>query len=119
MPGWQRIRYDRVLAWSLPPLARFRIASFPPPDARIRARAGFVLRPRPVRGQTNGRIMLDLRWRNLVASRPNALALHDAASGRSWTFADMAAAADSLPSAGSGAFVHPSGMGAEIGRAHV
>ena len=35
MPGWQPIRHDRVVARSLPQLARLRIASFPPPGARI------------------------------------------------------------------------------------
>ena len=38
--------------------------------------------------------MLEERWRQTVARRPDALAVCDGASGRCWTFAELAAAAD-------------------------
>ena len=39
--------------------------------------------------------MLDERWRQTVSRFGNSVALHDSASGTSWTFAQLAAAADS------------------------
>jgi long-chain acyl-CoA synthetase len=40
--------------------------------------------------------MLEHRWRSTVDRSPNSLAVHEVASGRSWTFRELAAAADAL-----------------------
>ncbi len=40
--------------------------------------------------------MLEERWRSVVALHPDELAVHDAASGTSWSFSQLAAAADAL-----------------------
>ncbi len=41
--------------------------------------------------------MLEERWRTVVARFRNDLAVHEVATGRSWSFSDLAAAADALP----------------------
>ncbi len=58
--------------------------------------------------------MLDARWRQIVAPTPHALALREGAGGRTWTFAELAAAADagSLPTATGPVF--PTGHGLEF-----
>jgi acyl-CoA synthetase (AMP-forming)/AMP-acid ligase II len=52
--------------------------------------------------------MLEERWRSVVARHPDELAVHDAASGTSWSFAQLAAAADALPGL-SGPIAFPTG----------
>jgi len=58
--------------------------------------------------------MLEQRWRNTVAAHPHALALREAATGRSWTFAALAAAADAVVLPAEGPPVFPCGTGPEF-----
>ena len=53
--------------------------------------------------------MLDLRWRQTVASSPHAGALRDTATGRVWTFAELEAEADSVRIDDGSGLVHPIG----------
>lgn len=57
--------------------------------------------------------MLYERWRQIARAFPDALALRDVASGREWTFAELAAAAEqgSVPAE---PFVFPRGVSAEF-----
>jgi len=52
--------------------------------------------------------MLEERWRSVVARHPDELAVHDVASGTSWSFSQLAAAADALPEP-SGPVAFPTG----------
>ncbi len=60
--------------------------------------------------------MLEDRWRECVATQANEIALHETASGRSWTFRQLADIADSEParSAESDPILFPSGHGVEF-----
>lgn len=60
--------------------------------------------------------MLEDRWRECVATHANEIALHETASGRSWTFRQLADAADSEPAPPSGSepILFPSGHGVEF-----
>ena len=53
------------------------------------------------------------RWREVVARNPNAPALHDLATQRRWTFAELDAAARQLP-APAGPLAHPTGNGGDF-----
>lgn len=53
------------------------------------------------------------RWQAVVAAQRDELALVDAATGRRWTFSQLAREADRAPGVG-GPVVFPSGMGAEF-----
>lgn len=65
-------------------------------------------------GQTSGIKMLEQRWRNTVAMQPDAIALCEATSGRSWSFAQLAAAADAQPMAAGRSVAFPQGIGPEF-----
>lgn len=58
--------------------------------------------------------MLEERWRQIVATHGNARALVDVALGRSWTFAGLAALADSAPVELAGGFACPRGAGVDF-----
>ncbi len=58
--------------------------------------------------------MLEQRWRNTVAAHPHDLALREAATGRSWTFASLAAAADAEALPADDRPVFPGGTGPEF-----
>jgi acyl-coenzyme A synthetase/AMP-(fatty) acid ligase len=53
--------------------------------------------------------MLDERWRQIVARHPDELAVYDAASGDSWTFARLACEADSVRLSDAGPISTPRG----------
>ncbi len=55
--------------------------------------------------------MLESRWRAVVATRPGAIALRDAATGAVWTFAELVAAADREPAPDATRPVFPVGDG--------
>jgi long-chain acyl-CoA synthetase len=55
--------------------------------------------------------MLDQRWRETVALHARETAVHEAATGRSWTFAGLAAAADAEPAPAAAGPVYPTGHG--------
>lgn len=57
--------------------------------------------------------MLDERWRATAAAHARETALHDAATGRTWTFAELAAAEAELLSPGEGP-IFPTGHGVEF-----
>lgn len=65
-------------------------------------------------GHTSRHEMLEQRWRNTVPAHPHALALREAATGRSWTFAALAAAADAVVLPAEGPPVFPCGTGPEF-----
>lgn len=58
--------------------------------------------------------MLDDRWRECVATQANETALHDSASGRFWTFRQLADAADAGVAAGPEGIHFPIGNGVEF-----
>jgi acyl-CoA synthetase (AMP-forming)/AMP-acid ligase II len=58
--------------------------------------------------------MLESRWRAVVAAHSQENALRDAASGRSWTFAELAAAADQEVLAGHAQVAYPGATGPEF-----
>ena len=58
--------------------------------------------------------MLDERWRECVATRANERALHECASGRSWSFRQLAGEADAREVAAPEGIHFPSGNGVEF-----
>lgn len=58
--------------------------------------------------------MLEERWRQTVRRHAEGFALHDAALNRSWTFAELAAAADAGEPEAAGGFVCPRGGGVDF-----
>ena len=58
--------------------------------------------------------MLESRWRAVVAAHSPETALLDAASGRSWSFAELATAADQEVFAGHAQMAYPGGTGPEF-----
>lgn len=58
--------------------------------------------------------MLEQRWRNTVAAQPHAVALREAASGRTWTFTELAAEADAVALPADEQPVFPCGTGPEF-----
>jgi acyl-CoA synthetase (AMP-forming)/AMP-acid ligase II len=58
--------------------------------------------------------MLESRWRAVVAAHWQENALLDVASGRSWTFAGLASAADQEVFAGAAQMAYPGGTGPEF-----
>ncbi len=58
--------------------------------------------------------MLYERWLQVVRARPDAFALRDLASGRHWTFSELAAEAAGGPSSPPGPVVFPQGLTAEF-----
>jgi acyl-CoA synthetase (AMP-forming)/AMP-acid ligase II len=57
--------------------------------------------------------MLYESWQRLAHARPDQLALSELATGRRWTFGELAAAAET-PGSGAGRFVFPTGTSAEF-----
>lgn len=58
--------------------------------------------------------MLEQRWRNTVAADPHAVALREAATGRAWSFAALAAEADAVVLPADERTVFPCGTGPEF-----
>ena len=52
---------------------------------------------------------LDSRWREIARANSQRLAVHQAASGRSWTFGELERLADADPVPSGQRIVHPSG----------
>jgi len=53
--------------------------------------------------------MLENRWRGIARKHAEEVAVHDAASGHSWTFSQLAVAADADPAEAVGGIVFPQG----------
>jgi long-chain acyl-CoA synthetase len=53
--------------------------------------------------------MLENRWRETARRNATRLAVHDATSGRSWTFSELEAEADAAPGSASEGLSHPQG----------
>ncbi len=58
--------------------------------------------------------MLEQCWRKTVAAHPSAVALCEAATGRTWTFAELAAEADAAELPDEGPIEFPTGNGPEF-----
>ncbi len=58
--------------------------------------------------------MLDQRWRKIASAHSGEIALHDAATARTWTFGELLATADAEPQMTEAGPVYPTGNGVEF-----